>query len=220
MAPPTPQRTPTGRALSSSTFPCTSRVLRPSACHLEVAPTTTATDLRVELIADSLLGSTASARPCRCAWARSVEGQDGARDLARLHRAEGLIDVVEAAAAGDHLVEEKAALAIEVEVPQNVDAEAVAAHAGGLHATLGADGHPGEFDPRVRRQDADDGGGAADGQALDGLTHEGGIADGVVVRRVDGVGRADASGHLELAVEPVERDDLPGTADARPLHNR
>src|SRR2546427_7782911 len=53
MAPPTPQRTPTGRALSSSTFPCASCVLRPSACHLEVAPTTTATDLRVEFIADS-----------------------------------------------------------------------------------------------------------------------------------------------------------------------
>src|SRR5439155_15280315 len=54
MAPPTPQRTPTGRSLSSSTFPCASWVLRPSACHLEVAPTTTATGLRVEFIADSL----------------------------------------------------------------------------------------------------------------------------------------------------------------------
>src|SRR5256886_3441245 len=54
MAPPTPQRTPTGRSLSSSTFPCASWVLRPSACHLEVAPTTTATCLRVESIADSL----------------------------------------------------------------------------------------------------------------------------------------------------------------------
>src|SRR6266571_1994306 len=54
MAPPTPQRTPTGRSLSSSTLPCASWVLRPSACHLEVAPTTTATCLRVEFIADSL----------------------------------------------------------------------------------------------------------------------------------------------------------------------
>jgi len=34
------------------------------------------------------------------------------------------------------------------------------------------------------------------------------------------VGRADAPGHLELAVEPVERDDLPRPADARPLHDR
>ena len=46
---------------------------------------------------------------------RSVEGQDGARNLTRLHRAEGLIEVVQTAAAGDHLVEQQAALAIEVE---------------------------------------------------------------------------------------------------------
>src|SRR3954449_8320923 len=45
MAPPTPQRTPTGRSLSSTAFPCASFVLRPSDCHLEVAPTTTATCL-------------------------------------------------------------------------------------------------------------------------------------------------------------------------------
>src|SRR5262249_22024145 len=53
MAPPTPQRVPTGRSLSSSTFPCASWLLRPSACHLEVAPTTTATGLRVAFIVDS-----------------------------------------------------------------------------------------------------------------------------------------------------------------------
>src|SRR5216683_2005085 len=94
---------------------------------------------------------------------RSVEGQDGAGDLARLHRAERLVDVVEAAAAGDHLVEQQPALAIEVEVPGNVDAEAVAAHAGGLYPALGTDGHPGELDLRVGRQDPDDRRGAADG---------------------------------------------------------
>src|ERR1700722_11017014 len=44
-APPTPQRTPTGRSLSSRVLPCASLVLRPSDCHLEVAPTTTATCL-------------------------------------------------------------------------------------------------------------------------------------------------------------------------------
>src|SRR5580765_1374122 len=107
---------------------------------------------------------------------RSVEHQDRARDLARLHRAEGVVDVVEAPAAGDHLVEQQPALAIEVEIPRNVGAEAVASHAGGLHAALRADGHPGKLDLRVGRQDADDGGGAADGQALDGLAHEGRVA--------------------------------------------
>src|SRR5262245_53680988 len=46
MAPPTPQRMPTGMSLSSIARPCASRVLRPSDCHFEVAPTTTATGLR------------------------------------------------------------------------------------------------------------------------------------------------------------------------------
>src|SRR5262245_54058060 len=53
MAPPMPQRMPTGKWLSSSTLPCASFVLRPSACHLEVAPTTTATCLCAELMRDS-----------------------------------------------------------------------------------------------------------------------------------------------------------------------
>ena len=45
IAPPTPQRTPTGSALSSTALPWISRVLRPSACHFDVAPMTTATGL-------------------------------------------------------------------------------------------------------------------------------------------------------------------------------
>src|SRR5262245_29269952 len=53
MAPPTPQRIPTGTVLSSSALPCASLVLRPSACHLEVAPTTTATCFLAPLIANS-----------------------------------------------------------------------------------------------------------------------------------------------------------------------
>src|SRR6266511_4375695 len=64
----------------------------------------------------------------------SIERQDGARHLAGLHRAEGLVDVAEPAAPADH---------------------------------------------RVEQHDADDGGRAADGQALDGLAHELGVADGL-----------------------------------------
>src|SRR5262252_10789961 len=45
MAPPTPHRTPTGRWLSSSALPWASLVLRPSDCHFDVAPMTTATGL-------------------------------------------------------------------------------------------------------------------------------------------------------------------------------
>src|SRR6516162_8059091 len=50
MAPPTPQRTPTGSSLSSTGLPCASNVLRPSACHLDVAPITTATCLSLVFV--------------------------------------------------------------------------------------------------------------------------------------------------------------------------
>src|SRR6516165_8119319 len=50
MAPPTPQRTPTGNSLSSTGLPCASKVLRPSDCHLEVAPITTQTCLPFEFV--------------------------------------------------------------------------------------------------------------------------------------------------------------------------
>src|SRR5260370_37673528 len=50
MAPPPPQGAPTGRPLPSSALPCASKVLRPSDCHLEVAPTTTATCLPFEFV--------------------------------------------------------------------------------------------------------------------------------------------------------------------------
>src|SRR5262249_4129038 len=39
----------------------------------------------------------------------------------------------------------------------------------------------------------------------------------IVLRAVDDVGRADAPGHLELAVEDVDADDLPSAADTRAL---
>src|SRR5262245_28222622 len=62
MAPPTPHRTPTGRWLSSSALPCANLVLRPSLCHLDVAPTITATGLLAGLIGCSSLVR-ASLRP-------------------------------------------------------------------------------------------------------------------------------------------------------------
>ena len=53
MAPPTPQRTPTGSSLSSSALPWAKWVLRPSDCHLDVAPITTATGFRDEFMSGS-----------------------------------------------------------------------------------------------------------------------------------------------------------------------
>src|ERR1700736_6687750 len=86
----------------------------------------------------------------------SIEGQDGAGDLAGLHRAEGFVDVAEPAALGDHVVEVEPALAVEFEIGRDVVAEAVGAHPRGLDLALRTDRHPRELDHCVRRQDADD----------------------------------------------------------------
>src|SRR5215469_18770595 len=66
MAPPIPQRAPTAMLLSSSALPCASLVLRPSDCHLEVAPTTTATGLPLVLVPRVWLmsGSSLPTPPC------------------------------------------------------------------------------------------------------------------------------------------------------------
>src|SRR6267142_2404151 len=170
---------------------------------------------------------------------QSIEHEHGPRDLAGLHRAERFVDVVEPSAARDHLVEQEPALAIELQVARNVGAESVAAHARGLHLALRADRHPRELDLRVRRQDADDRGGAADREALDRLAHERGVPDRlegvvdpgaaregadrldrIVLRAVDDVRGAHTLGHLELAVEDVDADDLAGAADPGTLDDR
>src|SRR2546430_9197660 len=96
-----------------------------------------------------------------------VERQHRAGDLPRLHRPERLVDVVEPPPAADHLVEQESPLAVELEAERDVDAEAVGAHPRRLHPTLRADGHPGEFDLRVRREDSDDGRRAPGGPALE-----------------------------------------------------
>src|SRR6188474_586393 len=72
MAPPMPQRMPTGSSLSSRVLPCASLVLRPSACHLEVAPMTTATCLRPGPMTLTLL-------PRLCAYHSQVAGSRAGR---------------------------------------------------------------------------------------------------------------------------------------------
>src|SRR6185369_8243198 len=52
-----------------------------------------------------------------------IEHQDGARDLAGLHRAERFVDVLEPAAARDHLVELEPSLPVELDVAGHVDLE-------------------------------------------------------------------------------------------------
>src|SRR5437879_6807913 len=75
----------------------------------------------------------------------SVEHQDRARDLACLHRAEGLVHVLELAAAADHLVQLQPALAVELDVARHVDLEAVAAHAAALDPLLAQEHRPVEL---------------------------------------------------------------------------
>src|SRR5262249_54640224 len=48
IAPPTPHCTPTGTMFASTLPPCSMLVMRPSACHFEVAPITTQTSLPFE----------------------------------------------------------------------------------------------------------------------------------------------------------------------------
>src|SRR6185369_1780048 len=120
------------------------------------------------------------------------------------------------------------------EVSGDIDAEPVRAHPGGLHPTLRPDGQPRELDHRAGGQHAHDRGRPAYGQALDGLPAQGRAADGLegvidarargerahrldrlVPRAVDDMGGAQAPGHLELRVEHVDRDDLPGASAIR-----
>src|SRR5437763_14753553 len=76
----------------------------------------------------------------------SVEHQDRARDLACLHRAEGLVHVLELAAAADHLVQLQPALAVELDVARHVDLEAVAAPAAALDLLPPQEHRPVELD--------------------------------------------------------------------------
>src|SRR5690242_8619538 len=75
-APPTPQRMPTGTSRSSSARPWASLVLRPSACHFDVAPTTTATGRRIDMANPPL------SRALR--WAAAEELQQQPVDLGRV----------------------------------------------------------------------------------------------------------------------------------------
>src|SRR5271170_3491295 len=68
---------------------------------------------------------------------RLFEHQHGACDLARLHRAERLVDVLQLAAPADHAVEVEAALAVVVKITRHVDTETVGAHDGTLNLALG-----------------------------------------------------------------------------------
>src|SRR5262245_47324291 len=81
MAPPTPHRMPTGKSRSSSTLPCASFVLRPSACHFDVAPTTTAICFPAEFIVPPLDWSSLSSGSRRLCAIRRLLTSRAARSI-------------------------------------------------------------------------------------------------------------------------------------------
>src|SRR4026207_1856094 len=137
-----------------------------------------------------------------------VEHQDRASALARLHRAKRLVDVLQAAAPRDHLVEHEAALAGVVDVAGHGPLEAIRAHAAALHLLLPQEHVAVELDLLAHRDHADDGRRAAGADAVEALLGRlletdrlervvdaaiGQLADGldgIARRRTDRVGRA------------------------------
>src|ERR1019366_2797698 len=98
-----------------------------------------------------------------------IEHQHRARDLARLHRAEGLVDVLELAALADHIVEVEPPLLIELDEPWHVDTEAVGAHEATLDALLEQQREAVDVHLLPERHHPDDGGSAAGCERLVGL---------------------------------------------------
>src|SRR5262245_43161602 len=167
-----------------------------------------------------------------------VEHQHGASELARLHRAERLVHVLELAATADHLVELQPSLAVELDVARHVHLEAVAAHAAALDLLLAQEHGPVELDLLADRDHPDDGRRAAGTDAveallgrdlqtdgLEGIIHAsvGHRADhlrGVVGLGVDRVRGAQLARLLELRLDRVDGDDHPRPRDARALDRR
>src|SRR6185437_12348578 len=109
---------------------------------------------------------------CHISLALSVEHQNRAGDLAGLHRAEGLVYVGQLSAPRDHIVQVEAALLVEIDIPQHVDAEAVGSHVGALDFALGEELRPVELDLLADRNHADDGRGAARLDAIEAFLGE------------------------------------------------
>jgi hypothetical protein len=164
-----------------------------------------------------------------------IEHQDGARDLAGLHGPEGVVDVGQLAAPGDHLVELEPALPVELDVARHVDLEPVASHAAALDLLLPQEHGAVELDLLPDGDHPDDGRRAARPERVEALLGRqlqpdrlervvdaatGHRADGLhrIVRlRVHRVGGAELARRGELRVHRVDGDDHARAADARAL---
>src|SRR5215467_13101116 len=164
-----------------------------------------------------------------------LEHHDGAGDLAGLHGPEELVDVLELAAAGDHLVELEASLPIQLDVTRHVHLEAVGSHAAALDPLLAEEHGAVELDLLPHGDHADDRRGATRADAIEALlggdlepdglervvdTAVGEIANGlhgVVALGVDAMSGAELLGRGELGIDGVHRDDHARPRDARAL---
>src|SRR3990172_5746970 len=164
-----------------------------------------------------------------------VEHQDGARDLARLHGAEGLVHVLQAAAHRDHLVQLQAPLVVELDVARDVHLEPVGAHAAALDLPLPQEAGAVKLNLHADGYHADDRRRAAGAQAVEALLrrllqpdrlervvdaarrHVADRPDGLARRGVDDVGGAQLARRGELVLVHVDGDDHARAGDARPL---
>src|SRR5579864_4727265 len=169
---------------------------------------------------------------------RSVEDQDLPRDLSSLHGPKRLVEVLQRHAPCDHLVQLQSALHVEVHVLGHVHLEVVGAHARTLNLLLAQEDAALELDLLSHRDHADNGRRAAGANRLEALLSGAlqadrlervlhptlgqltDLLDGVFVGAVDGVGRAQLVGGLELVVVHVDGDDHACPGDPRALDGR
>src|SRR6266436_7818720 len=156
-----------------------------------------------------------SRRSRRVGSMRLPEHQDGARDLARLHGPERLVDVLELAPARDHLVEHEPALPVQLDVVRHVDLEAVAAHAATLDLLLAEEHGSVELDLLPHRDHADHGRGAARADAVEALLGRDLEADALerVVDAASGEGADLLHRIVRLGVHPVGGAQLLGLGE-------
>src|SRR5579859_5273115 len=165
----------------------------------------------------------------------SIEHENLASHFASFHRAERLVQIVQAHTPSDHLVELQPALHVEVDVLGHIDLEVIGAHAAALDLLFAQEDAAFELDLLAHRDHADDGGRPAGAQRLEALLgsflesdgFEGvlhatigqlsNLFDGIQPRGVDGVGRAKLVGSLELVIVDVDADDHARPGDARAL---